>query len=640
MAREWEAAAAMAFISYMVGFALLQVPSRRVRRFADGLIHEAGTVIVFLASIPAIPILVTMAVNVLVQASGGGTVNMNLDQMYTSPTGFFCWLKQGPLIQDLSDKCGQVGALSIHVDIDEAWHVLDTWMSVLNLFSIEPVAGEALISVWSSYMKPAVSVASTIIANTYLLYYVGTVLSRLWWFLIGVGAVLFAIPGRTGRQAGAGLIAVMLVFYVGLPFMPVFVNAFCGVNSPCPPQNPKDLDALDGKIGLSSSTIIAPLQDQMAVITHPDVTFQVTDSHGTNIGPNFISVRNVTDLTMGTDGLNGTGAVWKWVLITLANGTRHYGFLPGDYHVTDITYLNVTRQYTNSSGVSGDVSFTVPKFNVTSLDDMPQVAVNLKLENVWAFNTTYTNPDLADQLKVSSVPVTAFLLKGSATGQTTNYLGVKTVPQTAPNTTDVEVTFKGITITSSSSYNYQTNVTTTTYTGGGHVNVFFLTSTQVAKVGLQSPSDAAVKVSVANKIRQDMGTLTDILTGYSHTVTCYSPTGPPPPCPNNDPSGNSDTTYTIDISLAMGPYPGNEPFPYPGYTYNRDVNPVLDVVAGTTAEVNKEVTSASFALSQISVMLIIRRILIPGLYILLLALIATDVAAFLGGRPILLPGLE
>ena len=44
--------------------------------------------------------------------------------------------------------------------------------------------------------------------------------------LIVLGVVLYSLPVRIGRQAGAGIIAATLVLNVGLPFMPLFVAEF------------------------------------------------------------------------------------------------------------------------------------------------------------------------------------------------------------------------------------------------------------------------------------------------------------------------------------------------------------------------------------------------------------------------------
>ena len=49
-------------------------------------------------------------------------------------------------------------------------------------------------------------------------------LENYWFMMLCIGTVLYTIPYRLGRRLGAGIISTTMVFYLGLPLMPLFVE--------------------------------------------------------------------------------------------------------------------------------------------------------------------------------------------------------------------------------------------------------------------------------------------------------------------------------------------------------------------------------------------------------------------------------
>jgi len=61
-----------------------------------------------------------------------------------------------------------------------------------------------------------------------------------WFILVAMGIMFIAIPFRLGRSAGAWLIALSIVFYIGLPLLPAFAQSLAPPISPIS-TNPNDL---------------------------------------------------------------------------------------------------------------------------------------------------------------------------------------------------------------------------------------------------------------------------------------------------------------------------------------------------------------------------------------------------------------
>ncbi len=67
--------------------------------------------------------------------------------------------------------------------------------------------------------------------SLYAIYYLAEFVRMYWPSMMGLGALIFGTPFRIGRRLGASLIAISLVFYLGLPLMPYFIEPASNISS-------------------------------------------------------------------------------------------------------------------------------------------------------------------------------------------------------------------------------------------------------------------------------------------------------------------------------------------------------------------------------------------------------------------------
>jgi len=83
-----------------------------------------------------------------------------------------------------------------------------------------------IISLLSSPINVVLGYLSAALSALKVLVFLGSFILNYYSYLILLGVILYSIPFRIGKSVGAYLIAMSLVFYVGLPLMPVFVETF------------------------------------------------------------------------------------------------------------------------------------------------------------------------------------------------------------------------------------------------------------------------------------------------------------------------------------------------------------------------------------------------------------------------------
>jgi hypothetical protein len=79
---------------------------------------------------------------------------------------------------------------------------------------------------FQSQIGPWLSMVQATYSLMVMLESVGHILQERLLVLVAFGCVLYAVPKRLTRAAGGAMIAWPLVFYFGLPFMPIFVNMY------------------------------------------------------------------------------------------------------------------------------------------------------------------------------------------------------------------------------------------------------------------------------------------------------------------------------------------------------------------------------------------------------------------------------
>ncbi|MCS7107997.1 MAG: carboxypeptidase-like regulatory domain-containing protein [Sulfolobales archaeon] len=115
------------------------------------------------------------------------------------------------------------------------WSTYFTWIGgrVAMIFSalsaltyVSGLLKNPYISLLSSPIGIVAGYLSAALSALRLLTFLGSFILNYHRHLVVLGIVLYSLPMRLGKNAGAYLIAMSLVLYVGLPLMPVFVESF------------------------------------------------------------------------------------------------------------------------------------------------------------------------------------------------------------------------------------------------------------------------------------------------------------------------------------------------------------------------------------------------------------------------------
>ncbi|RLG78406.1 MAG: hypothetical protein DRO14_00815 [Thermoprotei archaeon] len=177
----------LAILTYFIGVLILAlpIPYRQLKRWGIRLLSDAIMAAVLVS-----------AYNIIL---GIGDFILNL--LGYSWTGFMSWLTERTAIL--------VTALM-------GLTYVTSWIKSLGYSMILSPLGLA-----SSYITLALSAIR-------MMYFIA---SFIWNFrseLLALGLLLYSLPLRIGKDAGAFFIAASLIMYVGFPLMPVFVNIFQG----------------------------------------------------------------------------------------------------------------------------------------------------------------------------------------------------------------------------------------------------------------------------------------------------------------------------------------------------------------------------------------------------------------------------
>ncbi|MEM4425996.1 MAG: hypothetical protein QXV55_00165 [Acidilobaceae archaeon] len=113
------------------------------------------------------------------------------------------------------------------------WGAFDIWLSRALSLSATIKVLESLISFFPLFSKlsplinvvvsPLSRMATLTVLLCVVLAAIATLVKSYGHILIGLGLVLYALPLKIGKDAGAWLISFVLVFSIGLPLLPVFL---------------------------------------------------------------------------------------------------------------------------------------------------------------------------------------------------------------------------------------------------------------------------------------------------------------------------------------------------------------------------------------------------------------------------------
>lgn len=195
-----------AFINYYLGVFLLSlpVPHRQLKQFARLMVQD-GTAYAILAPVAfSLPAAMHIAENFFSYDSQAAFIRL------------FNWLGFNEFGQPITQGI-----------IEEITSVYSSIILQIMASSVLPIVGKAISQIQLSYADALTTVLSGSIMLLQFMYYFALFIWKFALpFLASVGALIYGLPARFGRQAGAFLIALSLTYYVGLPFMPYFVGIF------------------------------------------------------------------------------------------------------------------------------------------------------------------------------------------------------------------------------------------------------------------------------------------------------------------------------------------------------------------------------------------------------------------------------
>ena len=201
-----------AFANYYLGTFLLAapIPHRGLKRFARYMIQDGVTYAILAPIALSLPSIIHATELYFSYDSQAAFVNL------------FHWL-----------GFNESGQPITHGIIEEITGVYTSVIFKIMLASILIVFGKAASTLQLSYADALTTVLSGAIMSLQVLFYFALFIWKLALpLLASMGAIIYGLPARFGRQAGAALIAMGIVFYVGMPFMPHFVNMFAVPDRP------------------------------------------------------------------------------------------------------------------------------------------------------------------------------------------------------------------------------------------------------------------------------------------------------------------------------------------------------------------------------------------------------------------------
>jgi hypothetical protein len=226
----------------------------------------------------------------------------------------------------------------------------------LNAYSWIPIVGAAQARMHWSLVNPTLQLLNAASIVTTCLFFLGEFMRCAWLSLVAFGAFIYGLPGRIGRPLGAALIATMLVFFVGLPFMPAFVGTSSQPGLLQLPDIQRSENMTEFYLKDSARLLLAAGQanSKYESYSHSNVLFQVGQGFlpdGTALSGGYSS-NYLIQLTNGS-------LVWK--LWTDVDGTRVYRLPAGNYRVSSITFIGQSLPF------QGGESFQVEDTSNTTI---------------------------------------------------------------------------------------------------------------------------------------------------------------------------------------------------------------------------------------------------------------------------------
>lgn len=110
-----------------------------------------------------------------------------------------------------------------------AWLTSRTATLVTSYLAMQSIAAALRVSgadIMLELVKHVSGLVATSLTAVKMVYLISAVVYSLRDKILALGILLYTIPLRIGKSAGAAMIAASLVYYIGLPLMPAFASAF------------------------------------------------------------------------------------------------------------------------------------------------------------------------------------------------------------------------------------------------------------------------------------------------------------------------------------------------------------------------------------------------------------------------------
>ncbi len=161
---------------------------------------------------------------------------------------------------------------------------------------------------------PVITLAPAALFLTVGVYYLAEFVRAYWSTLMAWGAVIYILPLRFGRKAGAALIAISLVLYVALPAMPLFVGMLSNTGS-----------AQQALVLMQQNT--PDVQRYLAAYEQPDLYFALSSRGPQSVDYYALHIQD-------TSGLS-------WTIWSDKSGSGSWPLPTGSYTVTGVEYLGI-----------------------------------------------------------------------------------------------------------------------------------------------------------------------------------------------------------------------------------------------------------------------------------------------------------
>uniref|UniRef100_A0A7J3ZLX1 Uncharacterized protein n=1 Tax=Fervidicoccus fontis TaxID=683846 RepID=A0A7J3ZLX1_9CREN len=158
-----------------------------------------------------------------------------------------------------------LGAVSyLQKTLNSDWGVLTVWIAERTAFLLGWKASLTAISaaiskltgsvIFHSILEPLVKAVNYALATLYSIMSIGVIVKSYYVKLVVLGILLMSVPFRLTRAVGSYFIAFAIVFFIGLPFLPKFVDQFSQVeNIQAPPQGGVEYGVIEVRDALGNA---------------------------------------------------------------------------------------------------------------------------------------------------------------------------------------------------------------------------------------------------------------------------------------------------------------------------------------------------------------------------------------------------